>query len=199
MNNLRMFKQKLSVVNKLLGKKDYDAALVELESMLGSWPGNPRLHIIWASLVQLQDNPNHDLEEVKESLHQAIELDKEAPAASIELGYYLDNVEDDPHAAVKAFADGVASARQLLIEGLIGQAKVFRQLEKREEFLHCLLEILHLAQFESEPKKIKTKQTGADIIFESPKGHFHAIQLKGPYAGQIEDLLGELPAKRSAS
>jgi hypothetical protein len=169
MNNSRTFKQKLSVVNKLWGKKDYDAALAEVESMQKSWPGNARLQIIWASLVQLQEEPKHDLAEVKQALQRAIELDKEAPAAAIELGHFLDNVEDDPQAASKAFAEGVAAARRLLIEGLIGQAKVLRQLEKREEFLRCLLEILHLAQFEMEPAKIKGLDPGLISFSSHPR------------------------------
>ena len=50
-----------------------------------------------------------------------------------ELGHFLDGVDDDPRAASKAYADGVAAARRLLIEGLIGQAKalLLRQIGKR--------------------------------------------------------------------
>src|SRR5438132_2063398 len=171
MNNLRAFKQKLSIVYRLWEEKDYDAALAEVESLRKTWPGNARLHILWASLVQLQDDPKHDLDEAKQALQQAVELDRGSPAAAIELGHFLDNVEDNPHAAAKAYADGVSTARQLLMDGLIGQAKVFRQFEKREEFLRCLLEVLHLAGFKT---------------------------VKGPYAEEIQDLLSEAVGDRSA-
>jgi tetratricopeptide (TPR) repeat protein len=191
MSHLRGFKQKLAVVSRLWEEKDYDTALAEVESLLKIWPGNAHLHILWASPVQLQEDPKHDLDEAKQALQRAVEFDKGSPAAAIELGHFLDNVEDDPHAASKAYAEGVAAARHLLIDGLIGQAKVFRQLDKREEFRRCLLEILHLARFERGPKRTKAAESGADIIFESPKGHFHAIQLTGPYAEQIQDLLSE--------
>jgi tetratricopeptide (TPR) repeat protein len=198
MNNLRGLKKNLSAISRLWEEKDYDAALAEVESLLKSWPGNAHLHILWASLVQLQENPQHDLDEAKQALQQAVELDRESPAAAIELGYFLDNVEDDPQAASKAYAEGVATARRLLIEGLIGQAKAFQQLEKREEFLRCLVEVLYLAQFETGPKRPKARESGPDIIFKSPTGHVYAIELKGPYAAQIEDLLSEVASDRSA-
>jgi hypothetical protein len=198
MSNLRGLKQKLSIISRLWEKKDYDTALAEVESLLKIWPGNAHLHVLWAGLVQLQESPTHDLDEAKQALQQAVELDKGSPAAAIELGYFLDNVEDDPQAASKAYAEGVATARRLLIEGLIGQAKVFRQLEKREEFLRCLLEVLHLAQFETGGKRAKAEEPGADILFKAPNGYLYAGQLKGPYAEQIEDLLSEVAANRSA-
>jgi tetratricopeptide (TPR) repeat protein len=167
MSSLRGFKQKLSVVSRLWEEQDYDQALAEVESLLQTWPGNAHLHVLWASLVQLQEDPKHDLEEARQSLQQAVELDKGSPAAAIELGYFLDNVEDDPQAASRAYSAGVTAARQLLIEGLIGQAKAFRQLDKREEFLRCLVEVLHLTRFETSSKR------------------------NGPYAEQIQDLLNE--------
>ncbi len=198
MSNLRGFKQKLSTVSQLWEDKDYDAALAEVESLLHSWPGNAHLHILWASLVQLQEEPKHELDEAKQALLQAVELDKDSPAAAIELGHYLDNVEDDPQAASKTYAQGVAAARRLLLDGLIGQAKALRQLDKKEEFLRCVMEALQLARFETAPKRSKAGESEADIIFESPTDHFHLIQLKGPHAEQIQDLLSELTASRSA-
>jgi hypothetical protein len=75
---------------------------------------------------------------------------------------------------------------------------VFRQLDKREGFLRCLLEVLHLTRWTTGPKRTKAEASGKDIIFESPTGHFHAIQLQGPYAEAIEDLLSEVVATRSA-
>ncbi len=198
MINLRQFKQKLSTISRLWERKNYDAALAEVDAALKLWPGNAHLHVLWARLVQLQENSKNDLAEVKQALRQAVQLDTASPAAAIELGHFLDNVEDDPQAASTAFGEGVAAARQLLIEGLIGQAKAFRQLNKRKECLRCLLQILHLAQFEIGSKKTKGNQHRADVIFESPVGQFHAVQLNGPYAEQIEELLSEVIMKRSA-
>jgi lipopolysaccharide biosynthesis regulator YciM len=149
-------------------------------------------------LVQLQEHPKRALDDAKKALQHAVDLDKDSPAAAIELGHFLDNVEDDPHAASKAYAEGVATARQLLIDGLIGQAKVYRQLEKSSEFYRCLLELLHLTRFEGNSKSAKAKESATDTIIESLMGYFHAIQVKGPYAEQIHDLLSDVVADRSA-
>jgi tetratricopeptide (TPR) repeat protein len=174
MNNLRGFKQKLAAVSRLWEEKDYDTALTEVETLLESWPGNPQLLVLWASLVQLQENPRHDLEEARRALQQAVELDRESPVAAIELGHFLDNVEDDPQAAARAYAEGVAAARRLLIDGLIGQAKAFRQMGKRDDFLRCLMEVLQLCREEMGRKQSKA------------------------FADQIQDLLGKVVTDRSA-
>jgi hypothetical protein len=170
MKNLRAFKQKLSTVNRLWERKDYVAALAEVEGLIEGWPGNGHLSVLWACLVQLQDDPKHDLDDVKRALQRAIDLEPSSPAAAIELGHFLDAVEDDPGAASRAYAGGVVIARRLLIEGLIGQAKALLQLDKREESFRCLLEAMHLMRFE----------------------------MKGPFAGQIEEVLGEVLSNRSA-
>jgi tetratricopeptide (TPR) repeat protein len=198
MNDLRSFKQKLSKVSQLWKKQKYDAALAEVESLLKSWPGNAHLHVLWASLVQLQEDPRYDLNEAKEALQKAVQLDKGSPTAAIELGHFLDNVEDDPQGASEIYADGVAVARQLLIDGLIGQAKAFRQLNRRNEFLHCLRQVVHLAQFERGSQESKAGESDADLIVDSSTGYVLVPQLKGPYTEQIQDLLNEAVADRSA-
>jgi tetratricopeptide (TPR) repeat protein len=177
MNNLRQFKQKLSTISRLWQRKDYDGALAEVEGSLKLWPGNAHLYIIWASLVQLQENPKYELDDAKQALLQALELDKASPAAAIELGHFADNVEDDPETAIKTFGDGIAAARRLLVQALIGQAKAFQQLNRREECLRCLLEILHL---------------------ESPAGQLQVVQVNGPFAEKIQELLNEVIVERSA-
>lgn len=198
MSNLREFKQALSAISRLWKDKDYDAALAEVESLLRRWPGNAQLHILWASLVQLQEAPEHGLDKVKEALQHAVELDKRSPAAAIELGHFLDNVEDDPQAASKVYAEVVAAARQMLLEALVGQAKALRQLGEKDEFLRCLVEVLHLVRSETDPSPSKTGVSRPDIIFESPSGHFHVFEMKGPHAEQIQDLLSEMTAIHSA-
>jgi hypothetical protein len=198
MSNLREFKQKLAMVSRWWEARDFDRALAEVESLRESWPGNAHLHILWASLVQLQEDPQHDLEAVRQALQQAVELDKGSPAGALELGYFLDNVEDDPQAASKAYAEGILAARKLLMEGLIGQAKAFLQLEKRDEFFRCLLEVLHLVRFDASSKRHKADESGVDILLETLASHFDAISSKGPYTDQIQELLNEASAHRPA-
>jgi len=197
MSHVRAFKQKLSTVNRLWEEKDYDKALAEVEGLLKVWPGNGYLHILWASLVQLQEDPKHSLDEAKKALQQAVELDKSSPAGAIELGHFLDAVEDNPQAASKFYTEGVSVARQLLIEGLMGQAKALLQLDKKEDCLQSLMEVLHLLHFEPRPKRNKSEETATDITFESPTGHVCTVQLKGPFAAQIEEILNEVLSTRS--
>jgi tetratricopeptide (TPR) repeat protein len=198
MSTLRGLKQRLSTVSRLWDEQDYDQALAEVQSLLKTWPGNPHLHVLKASLVQLQEEPNYDLDEARKALHQAIELDRASPAASIELGHFLDNVADDPRSAIKAYAEGVAAARHLLIDGLIGQAKAYRQLDKNDDFLRCLLEALELARFDSASRRNQTEDFGTDIFVKLDSGRVYVIQQKGPYAEQVRELLSELDANHLA-
>jgi tetratricopeptide (TPR) repeat protein len=199
MSTPRGLKQKLATVSRLWDGADYDNALAAVESLREAWPGNAHLHVLWASLVQLQEQPSHDLEEAKQALEQAVELDKGSPEASIELGHFLDNVEDDPEGALKAYAEGAATARRALMAGLIGQARAFRQLDRRDDFRGCLLEILQLARFEAGSKRNKPQEAGADVIIQSSSGDVYAVQLKGPHAEEVQDLLGELARDGSAA
>ena len=120
-----------------------------------------------------------------------MELDRSSPAAAIELGNFLDNVEDNPQAAAKAYAEGIACARQWLIEGLLGQAKALLQLHKREEVLACLLDILHLSRQETKSKKHRPNEREAEAMLRLD-------QMRGPHAEQIQELLSEVSAQRSA-
>jgi hypothetical protein len=197
MTGNRSFKQSLSTVLRRWGEKNYDVALGDVEKMLANWPGNAHLHVLWASLVQLQDQPAHGLDEVKEALLWAAELDGDSPASSIELGYYLDAVDDDLKSASKAFSEGILSARRLLIDALLGKARVLLQLDKREEAFKCLGESLYLANIEGASSG-KTAHKGPDILLRDSTGTILALELKGPCASKIEDLLHEFFPKRSA-
>ena len=173
MNGIGSFSKGLSDVIALMEDQKYDRALKRLEELQKAWPGSAQLSIVWSRLVQLTDEPTHSLNDAKRALQQAIELDKQSPAAAIELGYFLDNVEDDPHAAAKAFAQGITAARHALIEGLLGHARALIQLEKRDDAARCLIEALHLSDAERSSKK-------------------------NPFAGRIEELLAELGQTQSA-
>jgi hypothetical protein len=179
MTNLQTFRQKLAVVSRRWDEEHYDAALAEVEALRDAWPGNAHLLILWARLVQLQEDAKHSLEEAKQVLQQAAELDKASPAAAIELGHFLDAVEDNPQAASRYFAEGAAAARRLLIEALVGQANVLLELDKRHEARRCLVEVLQLMH--AEPAARRTKQGESRWVAE-----------------QFEELLSELFASRSA-
>jgi tetratricopeptide (TPR) repeat protein len=173
MTGIGSFTKGLSESLALLEGGKYDRALKRLEEVRKAWPGNATLQLLWARLVQLQDDPAHGLDDAKQAIQQAIEFDPNAPAGPIELGYFLDNVEDDPRAATKAYAQGIAAARNLLIEGLLGQTRALLQLDKREDAVRCLVEAHRLADAERTSKK-------------------------GPFADRIEELLAEIGQTQSA-
>ena len=56
MKDIRGFKQGLSTISRFWKKREYDRALAEVESLLEVWPGNAHLHILRASLLQLQED-----------------------------------------------------------------------------------------------------------------------------------------------
>jgi predicted Zn-dependent protease len=163
----------LADVKSLWADAKYDRALERVEELRRTWPGNAHLHVLAAQLVQLAEEPTQTLDDAKRTLQQAVELDKGSPVAAIELGHFLDNVEDDPTAAAKTFALGVAAAKHALIDGLLGQAKSLLQLDKREDALRCLVEAFRLADEDRSAKK-------------------------GPFAVRIEELFHELGQMQSA-
>ncbi|MFO0964599.1 MAG: hypothetical protein U0793_03295 [Gemmataceae bacterium] len=194
MSNARTFKQRLATVSRRWEKEDYDHALAEVDRMREAWPGNAHLHILWASLVQLQETPMHTLDDAKKALGQAAEFAPCSPAASIELGHFADSVEDDPRASVKFFSEAVTGARQLLIEGLTGQAKALSQLGQRQEFLRCVSQLLDLLQWQETPA-VEKKQAQ---LLESASGRVFSVHVKGPFPEEVEDLLHEAIESRSA-
>jgi predicted Zn-dependent protease len=199
MRSTRSFKQKLTKVFRHWRDEQYDLALSDVEELLKSWPGNAQLYILWASLVQLQDKPSHGLDEAKQALQHAREVDTNSPVGAIELGHYLDAVEDNPRAASKAFSEGIYSARRLLMDGLLGQARSLLQLDKKTEALKCLVEWLYLANIDNPPAGGKSANAAPDILLRDPTGQILAIQLKGPFAVKIEELLQQIFPERIMS
>jgi len=189
MNNQKAYKQGLAAVSRFWEYNDFPAALTKIEEMRGTWPGNSHLWILWASAVQLQEDTAHSLDDAKRALQVACEFDKTSPAGPIELGYFLDTVEDDPAAGAESFAAGAALARQLLCEALIGQAKTLLQLGKREDSLACLLEFLQVADHETKSKRHKADW---HFILSLPALRTHVEGLNGRFADRARELFEEL-------
>ncbi|HQU41923.1 MAG TPA: hypothetical protein PK867_03890 [Pirellulales bacterium] len=194
-HRVQSFTKALANVSRLWAENDFEAALKEAEDLLEAWKGNAHLHILRASLIQLQEHPTSTLDDAKQALQDAIDLDTSSPAAAIELGHFLDAVEDDPRAASKVYTKALGQARRLLIEGLIGQAKALLQLEKRDEALRCVTELLQLTHATSAGKRSKSA-SGPDIIMRSSTGKVSVIEVQGPYATEVEQLVNEVMATR---
>jgi predicted Zn-dependent protease len=160
------YAKSLADVLTLWDDEKYDRALKRIEEMRKQWPGNPHLLVLAARLIQLQDEPTQTLNDAKRLIQQAIELDKQSPEAAIEFGYFLDAVDDDPTSASKAFAQGISAARQLLIEGLLGQTHSLLELEERDEAVRCLVEALHHADAEKPAVKKKYSERIEELLKE---------------------------------
>jgi len=191
MTKTRSLKQKLAQVDRLWSDTKFGQALSEVEKLMKAWPGSAHLLILWASLVQLQDKTDHTLDDAKKALQSAIEMDRTSPAGFIELGQFFDSVEDNPQEASKAFSEGVALARQLLIEGLLGQAKSLMQLSKREEAIKCIIESLQLTNRSRPQKGAKAQGSVSLVDLKKPVGPILGVQLGGSFGSEIESILND--------
>lgn len=75
-------------------------------------------------------------------------------------------MDDNPQAASTAYAEGIALARHILIDGLIGQTKALLQLGQREDGLRGLSEILQLMQFETGASRNKFIEQIEEVMSE---------------------------------
>ena len=196
MSVVRTFQQDLAKIARFWEAADYDAALDRVEEARKAWPGNAHFQILWASLVQLQDDPKHTLDEAKQAIQQAVEWDETSPAGSIELGHFLDRVENDPDGATQAYARGIALARNLLIDGLIGQAQALLQVDRADEAFRHVLELLHLHNFE----RTAAGPTAGDLDVSHTlrASGLSPDKLQSPSVQQVEELLDQVLARRSA-
>ncbi len=194
MSTARSLKQKVSKVQELMAEKQYDAAFSQVEELMARWPGNSQLHVLWATIVQLHDAPAHTLDDAKLALQTAAALDESSPAAPIELGHFLDAVEDNPQAASKAFSDGIRTARRLLIDALLGQARALLQLNKRQEAIGCLIESLYLTNLSSLADRGKSPRNVSGGLYQEPGGPAFRLPLTGAFGSEIEGLLADVLA-----
>src|SRR5207248_32513 len=119
----------------------YQQALNQVNDLLRNWPDNPRLLVMRACLIQLQDNGNGpSLEDAKADLRRAILLDDQSPSPLLELAHFQLAVEDNPRVACKTFERVANLARALLKEALLGQADALSELDRRQEALARLVE-----------------------------------------------------------
>jgi tetratricopeptide (TPR) repeat protein len=117
----------------------YDVALEEVDRLLKEWPDNPQLLVMWADLIQLQEQTTGpSLEDAKAAYRRAAELEDEYPAALVELGHYLYTLEDDAKSANKTYEKAIVACRRLLIEALIGRAKALHEIGRFSEARACL-------------------------------------------------------------
>lgn len=81
-----------------IGRADLDA----VEAAVATHAGHFELWVLRGDLIQLLGDPGPDpsLEEALASYRRAAELAPEQPEPQLEIGCYLDTIEDDPAAAL---------------------------------------------------------------------------------------------------
>ena|SRR5260370_38379095 len=135
------FEEGLDAIRRRWKHGDFVQALKEADRLLKRWPDNPRLLVMRASLIQLQEsNQAPPLENAKKDLQRAVQLDDQSPFNLIELGHFQLAVEDDCQAARKTFDKAVRLCRSSLKEALLGQAEALSELNRRSEALALLAE-----------------------------------------------------------
>ena len=124
------YSREIARIKKLWKQERFDQAIRVVEGLRGEYSGNPQLLVLWASLVQLQEASNYTLDDACNALKEAVVLDATSPSAAIELGHFLDAVEDDPESAAKVFAQAAEMAHRQYIAALNGQVNAPRQLDR---------------------------------------------------------------------
>jgi tetratricopeptide (TPR) repeat protein len=139
MKSLTAFKRGVAKVRRDWQEGHYEAALREVDRLLKEWPDNPRLLVMWADLIQLQDATNGpSLGEAKSAYQRAAELEGDGSPALVELGHFLYSLDDDAKSANKIFDKAITAYRRLLIEALLGRAKALHEMGRVSEARACL-------------------------------------------------------------
>lgn len=146
MTSAKSFKERVSRINKYWQESSYDRAFAKADDLRSEHPDNPQALVMWASLLQLLDESEYSLDDAKKALRQAMDFDDASPVPAIELGHFLDAIEDDPKAASHTFMRAISQARNLLVEALIGNAKCLLQLNRRSDAIRCLLDALQVSK-----------------------------------------------------
>lgn len=142
--NLQSFLERLSELDELHARREYEAAYDLVVDLLGQQPHSADLLVKRAKLEQLldRDEPGGgvSLESVRAHLEAAHLLQPRAVEPLLELGHLAYAVEDDPEAGLRSFEAARESAESALREALLGKIK-------------CLIEVgeptLALAEIEA--------------------------------------------------
>jgi tetratricopeptide (TPR) repeat protein len=139
MKSMTAFKRGVAKARRDWKQGHYDVALTEVNQLLADWPDNPQLLVMWADLVQLQQQmTGPTIEEAAAAYRRAADLEGDLPGALVELGHFLYSVHDDAKSASKAFDKAIIAGRRLLIEALLGKAKAMQEMGRVADARACL-------------------------------------------------------------
>jgi len=192
MKSVKSYQQSINKVLRCWKNGEYKDALRLVDGLLAEWPGNARLHVLWANLVQLQDETEYTLTEAKQALIRATALDDDSPAGHLELGHFLNAVQDNPGEAAAAFSRAAEVARRQLIDALLGQAGALVELRSRDAAWKCLEEAIRLLNASSPGDEQDTEDGETDFAIRDTSGRIIEVRLQGPFSDRVRDLLHEL-------
>lgn len=131
--------RRLKALQESVIEDDLAAALVEVDSLLETYPGIAPLLVLRGRLIQLQDGDSGpDLKEAREAFKKATEADENSLEAWNELAHYQLAVEDNARAAEKTFARAASLGAKLLVESLLGRSAALAELGKTGAAFDCL-------------------------------------------------------------
>jgi tetratricopeptide (TPR) repeat protein len=141
LKTIESLKRGVRKARRLWSEEHFDQALSEVERLLKVWPNNPRLLVMRADLIQLQDDVDGipTLEDAKSDLELAADLDEDSPDALIELGYFLFVHDDDAKEALKRFDKAVYLCVDLFTQALVGHAEALAELGQETKALSSLM------------------------------------------------------------
>lgn len=144
-DNSKSLKRKLRTIQTLCNAGNYAKAVDEGNALIKTYPYFTPLLVLKAQTIQLLEGDTTSastLEEAKEALMLAVDLDPKAVDALNELAFYLSAVEDDDAAALGLFERSIDLSKETLKEAFIGRIKCLLALEQRSEALACFKEAL---------------------------------------------------------
>jgi tetratricopeptide (TPR) repeat protein len=141
MIQINHYQQLLTTALDAWSQHDYATAMTAVDSLRQHYPHNAHVQTLWGNLVQLQEDTLYSLADAKQALETAVVLDQESPQPLLELGYYLQQVEDNPQRALEVFVQSVQLSRQAFLAGLMAQAKLYQELGQDDELHQCCAEL----------------------------------------------------------
>ncbi len=125
------FKKQIDKVEDLYDKREYEKALKKLKSMRKRWKGNARLDVLFGKLVgqfisseEDDDRLGHTrftMKDVRRAFSRAAVTDIDG---KLELGLFLDEIEEDNDAAKTVITEAVEDAAFLLAETITALREV---------------------------------------------------------------------------
>src|SRR5260370_13633039 len=141
MKPAKSLKRNLEKIRLLSDSRKYSQAFRLAERLLEEWPDNPHVLVMWANLLQLQEEKEGPaLDKARAALERAVELDECAPMPLNQLGHYLFALEDDTRAADQCFSKAITLCKRYLREALVARAEALSELGHRQEALALLAE-----------------------------------------------------------